>query len=399
MPPPMRNPNWTPTNGQPQWIAYGAPNPNYVPQSQGNTVVSAPGPRARRATVARIGVANNSGNLSNAAGPSNAGDYRVGVQPIAAITYNTGAPNHASSMRNSIGYTNTPGIPATTAGPVNAVQVVPASTVVPANAPSAANSGAHTQPQAQNTRGPQLATQPTAQPQVVTQASRPAGRPNTGGTAPRPASAIPPAKAIRLTRDVVSDVGKLLKSNRKSYGGHIKNFQELALHESAEKWLRRKGAGEGDLCADMPQDDARKGVLAQRLFSAIENLQGIESRAGRITRDRNGHARAMESTGVKCVKGKNGYRREVLAWKFMVSVLPTFACFVLGFSPPEANGYPQRAIKEAQKGELELDDKFKFKKFGSFMARFRALEASLRVSVSPLQLSARYLHREREKRS
>lgn len=134
----------------------------------------------------------------------------------------------------------------------------------------------------------------------------------------------------------MSHVGKLLKSNRKSYGGHIKNFQDLALHEIAEKCLRRKGAGEGDLCADMPQDEAGQGVLAQRLFSAIENLQGIESRAGRITRDRNGHARAMESTGVKCVKGKNGYRRELLAWKFMVSVLPNFACFVLGFSPPES---------------------------------------------------------------
>lgn len=57
MPPPLRNPNWTPHNGQPEWISYGPPNPNYVGQDQSNMAYSTRGAQPRR--VASTGITPN----------------------------------------------------------------------------------------------------------------------------------------------------------------------------------------------------------------------------------------------------------------------------------------------------------------------------------------------------
>lgn len=321
MPPPYRNPDWTPDNGQPYWRHYGPPNPNYnsqrpanmVPQGQANTT---PSNQANWMHQGQIDVANlppgagprsipRGSRASYTGSPLNAGVPSSSRTPVNSdFPINTGAPinsgmrNNPGGRQNNISFPNMPRFPDITGvfghGQAEPIQGQPI--------------------QGQPIQGQPVPRQPGAPSQMNTQTGNTDARSITSGQASRPVNddAIFQPNATGRQR--------LRIPHRKKYSEFVKNPTEFEDNENEERQARRRGGP--DRSSDIPRDLAGLCHLVDRLGNAIANLDGTESSQTRVNQSKRGDSALVDSAAVKCVKDMDGRDIAMLAWKFLVSVSP-----------------------------------------------------------------------------
>lgn len=292
-----RNPYWTAENDQPEFIPYGPRDENHGGQGQANTVPHAtPNPRSHpMPNMPRHPQGIQHHQMPSAVGPAPTTQPRPA--PYAGPASNAGGLVHNDGPYNTTGAF--PGNENVSRAGGSPNYGVPTDT------------GGYTHGQMQPMHAQPSGPQPVAQTQTNTQTGDPDTRSITGDPAPTPLDDEARIQAL------IPEVKRALRSSRKGNPCSIKNLNDLRLNEMAEKLSRRRGGP--DLCGDMPQDEATQQQYAGRLFNAMINIEGIESRVTRTNSSKRDD-RPVDSVGVKCVKERNGRKFELVAWKFFVSV-------------------------------------------------------------------------------
>lgn len=321
MPPPYRNPDWTPDNGQSEWLHYGAPNPNYNPQRPANLV---PQGQANMATLNQAnGMRQGQPNIAHLA--PGAQPRRV---PRGSRASYTGSPRNAGIPSSS----NTPvnsGSPINTGVPINpGIQNNPGGRQNTISGPDMPrfpdNTGVHTHGQAEPVQGQPIQGQPIqgqhaprqsgAPSQMNTQTGNTDGRSITSGQASSPVNDDAFLQASAARRQ------KLPIAHTKRYSEAVGNLAEFEEYDKQERQARRRGGP--DRSGDIPRNEAALAHLVDRLGDAIANLDGTESKETRINPSKRGDDRLVDSAAVKCVKDMDDRQIAGLAWKFLVSVPP-----------------------------------------------------------------------------
>lgn len=334
MPPPYRNPDWTPDNGQRYWLNYGPPNPNYNPQGPANMVpqgqanmtapsqangmpqdqinMAYPPPGAHPRRIPRGSRASYVGSPRNA-GPSSNTPVNSGFPINSGVPINSGMQNNPGGRQNTISGPNMPRFPDNT-GVLTHAQAEPI----------------QGQPiQGQPIQGQPAPRQSGAPSQMNTQTGNTDGRSITSGQASRPVNNDAFLQASAAQRQ------KLQIAHTKRYSEALRSVAEFEEYDKQEKQARRRG--DADLSGDIPRDQAALAHLLDRLGDAIANLNGTESSETRVNPSKRGDSRLVDSSAVKCVKGMDEREIAGLAWKFLVSVRPQLVNPFLPWSfPPNA---------------------------------------------------------------
>lgn len=314
MPPPYRNPDWTPDNGQRYWLTYGDPNPNYNPQGPANMV-----PRGQ-ANMTTPSQANGmrQGQIDMAYPPPGAHPRRI---PRGSRASYVGSPRNAGLPSSSHTPVNS-GFPINTGVSINTGTrnnpSVPQNNISGPDMPRFLdNTGVFSYGQAEPNQGQPIQGQPIqGQPGAFSQMSTYPGhhdrRSITNGQASSPASDDGIIQA--------NGAGKQIPQ-RKRYSEEVKNVAEFEEWEKDERQTRRRG-GDRDRSGDIPRNEAGQARLVDRLGNAIANLDGTESKETRINPSKRGDDRLVDSAAVRCVKEMDNRQIAGLAWKFLVSVRP-----------------------------------------------------------------------------
>lgn len=323
MPLRYRNPDWTEDNGEPYWLPYGPPNPNYVGPNQLEANMMPPTPGAQRHATPIAG------HPVNSRAPSNGRvSYNAGIPSNTPVPFNTVRPR-SNGLPPNVDFPMNAGVPVNTGGPSN--------TGTPNNAGAAqsrtrgpnmpgvpCDPRIHSHSQRQNIRGQPMESftrhpvteqpmPPVPPAQRNDDAGHVYGHAITGHPGPRP---------VNDDAQIEADIAevKALRNSRRTGSQLINSFEHHNRLERAERRMLRRGGR--DLSRDMPQDNAGQRALVDRLCTAITNLEDIESRKERVNPSSKGDKKTTDSAGVKCVKNKSNYEIASLAWKFMVSARP-----------------------------------------------------------------------------
>lgn len=279
MPPPVWNPDWTPDNGEPQWITYGDLGARGVPRGQRNS--RRPTQQAEPRVMSAI-------------------EMPPMANPMPESSFNrstTDVPVHvpADILPN-------PGVPSDSGGPY--------STGTPTNTGILPNIATSDDTISQHSiSGPDL---PGIESRTDLRTSIPAAG---------------PGNEDRSWEAILLQTRKLLRLRDKRYGGYVKSFEDHERFKKARKHLLRKNTV--DRSGDMPKDPAGQQELVARLVNAMANLDGIETRQTRKHPTRQGGTRIIDSIGVKCVKDLGAFEMEMLAWDFMVRLSTTDYFFLI----------------------------------------------------------------------
>lgn len=133
-----------------------------------------------------------------------------------------------------------------------------------------------------------------------------AGTPSSFGTP----TGRQPLFATGTTREIQKSVAALIKQRATAYKGYIKNDDELAYYEEAVWRAKRKEEGIQNKCAGFPDDFNGKMAIAERIFNAIQNMDGEQDPAS----DR---GEFEDCVAVKVVKGLSALETEMIAHKLI----------------------------------------------------------------------------------
>lgn len=306
MPPPLRNPNWAPGNGQPEWIQYDPPNPNYGGRSQLGQRQSSRAAQPHQ--VSSTGMVPGSEAPSDSAFaqslrvelPSGLPHGPFGDLPTSTLAQpSTSSPADPSANASYYGVTSNAGISDGAGTPFNHGTMPRNSTMIyPDTAQDGTGNLDHHVPD-------------------------PVGNNDFGAHDPGSESGNnDPSLNARILQ-----VKRLLRVPGTDYGRHIGSFEEHEQFKEAYKQSFREDRD--DRSGDMPQDPAGLQRLVERLVLAIANLVNIESSLTRNQYNKNKkETEVVDSVAVKCVKEMGQFRLEMLAWDFMVSLPATDHYFV-----------------------------------------------------------------------
>lgn len=336
----MRNPNYTPENGEPEWVYPGTVIPHPLAQGGGRrTRIMPPPPRPTRVTPnasdsANTGVPPNTGYPSNTGFPSNTGlpsnagfPANAGLPSSTGIPSNTGAP-YNTSVPFTAGVPANAGIPRdigsgfNTGIPINIgqsyVNDTPNNTPVPQNNAGNRNvpgvpapTGVNANGQVQQIEAQPATRQPAAAAQMNAQTRQLESPAPTGGPAPSPVG------QDAILQAFIDRTQQIRRSGVKDYRAYINSFQEADMFDRAADELNRRPVSR--VSDDMPQTDAGWESLVKGLRDAIKNLVRIESSATRTQNSRAG-SQAVDSQAVKFLKEQDSLDIDRLVWKLLVSV-------------------------------------------------------------------------------
>lgn len=102
----------------------------------------------------------------------------------------------------------------------------------------------------------------------------------------------------------------LIKQPATDYKGYIKNDNEYALYEEAVWRAKRKESGIQNKCQGFPDDFDGKVVIAERIFNAIQNIDGEQDPAS-------DSGEFKDSVAVRTVKGLSALEAEMIAHKLI----------------------------------------------------------------------------------
>jgi hypothetical protein len=113
-----------------------------------------------------------------------------------------------------------------------------------------------------------------------------------------------------ITQEIQARVHNLVKTRADSFKGYIKSNAEIALYEMAA-WKAKRGVKKmEDKSEGYPPDHAAKMQLAERIFDAIQNMEGnqdVRTELGRFD----------TSLAVRTVVGLSDLETEILAYKLI----------------------------------------------------------------------------------